>query len=155
MSWYLLKARNRFSTKAPTDLFIWLNLHACLNVPKRSNFLYMTLFQRYFWFICLCALRRHDDPAYEKRHSFRGGHSVLYSRDSPGYWLHSPTGLHSPGYQTRQPTAWLTGKTHLHAIIYIYIYGFLQAEYYYNGVGAATLRFLFLCFWLNPVESYS
>lgn len=120
MSWYLLKARNWFSTKAPTDLFIWLNLHACLNVPKRSNFLYMTLFQRYFWFICLCALRRHDDPAYEKRHSFRGGHSVLYSRDSPGYWLHSPTGLHSPGYQTRQPTAWLTGKTHLHAIIYIY-----------------------------------
>lgn len=121
MSWYLLKARNWFSTKAPTDLFIWLNLHACLNVPKRSNFLYMTLFQRYFWFICVCALRRHDDPAYEKRHSFRGGHSVLYSRDSPGYWLHSPTGLHSPGYQTRQPTAWLTGKTHLHAIIYIYI----------------------------------
>lgn len=44
---------------------------------------------------------------------------------------------------------------HTSTQLYIYIYGFLQAEYYYNGVGAATLRFLFLCFWLNPVESYS
>lgn len=62
-------------------------------------------------FFCVCGglyllvSRGHDDSTDEKRHLDRRGDSVLYSRNSISYRLHSPAWIHPQRYQTRQPSS--------------------------------------------------